>query len=365
MRQKTNGGNPEARARGDLGVAAAAVLACGQIAAAAVLACGVMFERARSHRAWLAAIPIIAVNFVAFFGQLSFFQANRVIEVSAQPVTIPLAVAVIVALALESIAVYLAWQAHIARKAHDSALRLRLAAYLVALVIGAVNYSHFCAPHWRPTAFAVVFALASVISPALWGVHSNRESRDDLKAQDLIEDHGVRLGLTRWFWHPWRSLMVQSLAAWAGENRPAAAIALYETRRAARQGRKGREEQDAEAAGAASVRKPGRPEASQPAVLASQAPLPAPERGPRPDRARAARTGLAAARSDTERRLVRELIATGPELWPSQHALANRSFGGSRTTARRVIKLARDELALNGAALNGNGGGHHVRANGS
>lgn len=351
MRQKTSGKDPRPRARGDLGVAAAAVLACGEVAAAAVLSLGTVTERARGHRAWLAAIPIVLVNFVAFFGQLSFFESHRTL----QAVVIPVAISVIMALALESIAVFLAWQAHIARLARDSALRLRLGAYSVAMGIGTLNYSHFCGPHWQPTAYAVAFALASVISPALWGVHSNRESRDDLKASGLIEDHAVRLGLTRWFWYPLKSAGVQRAAAWAGENRPAEAIALYEKRRADKRAVK---------------KPPGRPEARKPASQPASAPapkasLPVPAREPRPDRERAARTGLAAARSETERNLIRELVQTGPELWPSQQVLADRSFGGSRTTARRVIRLAKDEAALHGAVLNGNGGGHHVRANGS
>ena len=45
------------------------------------------------------------------------------------------------AVTLESVAVYLAWQAHLALAADDSALRLRLAAYAFALVIGVMNYS--------------------------------------------------------------------------------------------------------------------------------------------------------------------------------------------------------------------------------
>ena len=43
------------------------------------------------------------------------------------------------AMALESIAVYLAFRAHAAQLANDSALRLRLASYGFAAVIGAMN----------------------------------------------------------------------------------------------------------------------------------------------------------------------------------------------------------------------------------
>jgi hypothetical protein len=124
------------------------------------------------------------------------------------------------------VAVYLAWQAHLALAADDSALRLRLAAYGFAAVIGVMNYSHWMAPGWRPTFTSVTFGLMSVASPWLWSVHSRRQSRDALKARGLIEPHAVRLGATRWTWHPVRSWRVMFRATWQGENDPAAAIAL-------------------------------------------------------------------------------------------------------------------------------------------
>lgn len=169
------------------------------------------------HRGWFAAVPVVLVNAVAFGAQLGFWRAH-----------VPLAAeAVLVALALESIAVYLAWQAHLAQLADDSALRLRLAAYGMALLIGALNYSHFMLPGWRPTVEAVTFGMMSAISPWLWSVHSRRVSRDALKARGLIEPHAVRLGGTRWAWHPWRSVCVMSAATWAGETDPVKAIAAW------------------------------------------------------------------------------------------------------------------------------------------
>ena len=175
-----------------------------------------------ARRAWLAAVPVILVNAVAFGAQLGFWRAH-----------VPLvAEAVLVALALESIAVYLAWQAHLAQLADDSALRLRLAAYGMALLIGTLNYSHFMLPGWRPTVAAVTFGMMSAISPWLWSVHSRRVSRDALKAKGLIEPHAVRLGATRWQWHPVRSVRVMSHATWIGETDPAAAIAVWQPREA-------------------------------------------------------------------------------------------------------------------------------------
>jgi len=168
------------------------------------------------HRGWLAAVPVVLVNAVAFGAQLGFWRAH--VPAAAE--------AVLVALALESIAIYLAWQAHLAQIADDSALRLRLAAYGMALVIGALNYSHFMAPGWRPTVEAVTFGMMSAISPWLWSVHSRRQSRDALKAKGLIEPHAVRLGATRWTWHPVRAWRVMFRATWQGENDPVKAVAL-------------------------------------------------------------------------------------------------------------------------------------------
>jgi hypothetical protein len=170
-----------------------------------------------THRAWLAAIPITFVNSVAFFGQLGFLRTHLHWILPGQT---------LFGVTLESIAVYLAWQAHLAQLADDSAMRLRLAAYSAGLVIGACNYSHYAAPHWRPTFAAIGFGGLSAISPWLWSIHSRRTSRDDLMQRNRIEPHAVRLGPTRWTWHPLKSARVMWHATWIGENDPAAAIAL-------------------------------------------------------------------------------------------------------------------------------------------
>jgi hypothetical protein len=169
-----------------------------------------------AHRGWLAAVPIVLVNAVAFAGQLAFLRVHLPWPAAGQ---------VLVAVTLESVAVYLAWQAHLALAADDSALRLRLAAYSFAAVIGVMNYSHYMAAGWRPTFAAVTFGLMSVSSPWLWSVHSRRVSRDALKERGLIEPHAVRLGATRWAWHPALSFRVMRWAAWTGEADPARAIA--------------------------------------------------------------------------------------------------------------------------------------------
>ncbi len=220
-----------------------------------------------THRGWLAAIPVILVNAVAFGAQLGFWRVH-----------VPtVAEAVLVALALESIAIYLAWQAHLAQLADDSALRLRLAAYGMALVIGALNYSHFDGPSWRPTVPAVTFGMMSAISPWLWSVHSRRQSRDALKAKGLIEPHAVRLGATRWFWHPWPCIRVMSRATWVGENDPVKAIALLPVKTAGAVAAGVADDDGGAAASAPPVTSElPRPERTEPAAKAVKTPSPKP-----------------------------------------------------------------------------------------
>jgi hypothetical protein len=170
----------------------------------------------RPPRAVIAAVPVMLVNACAFFGQLAFLRTHLPWVLPGQ---------ILVAVALESVAVYLAYHAHVAQLADDSSMRLRLAAELFALIIGAMNYSHY-AHQWRPDFAAVAFGLCSAISPWLWSIHSRRESRDALKAAGLIDGHAVRLGATRWTWHPIRSARVMYGATWEGITSPAEAIAL-------------------------------------------------------------------------------------------------------------------------------------------
>lgn len=175
-----------------------------------------------NRRAAAAAVPVVLVNAVAFAGQLAFLRGH---------LPFPLPGQVLVAVTLESVAVYLAYHAHVALVADDSSLRLRLASYAFALVIAVMNYSHYAAPGWRPTFGAVAFALMSASSPWLWAVHSRRQSRDALKARGLIEPHALRLGPTRWSWHPLRSAHVMWLATWEGITDPREAVTRWEATR--------------------------------------------------------------------------------------------------------------------------------------
>jgi hypothetical protein len=302
----------------------------GEVAAAALLAAGALIERARAPRgAWIAAVPVVIVNYVAFRAQLRFWQAH-----------LGPADAILVSVALESVAVYWSWLAAQALIADDSALRPRLAAYGTALLIGALNYSHYCRPGWRPTVAAVTFGLMSAISPWLWTAYSRRVSRPLLKAKGLIEDHSVRLGATRWFWHAYRCVRVTWLATWEGVNRPADAIALYTA---------SREEKPAGA-------DENRDTVAVPAknVPADKAPPPArPHREPRravtgQREARVPGNGLAAASPrGLEQAVLAELLAHPEQELPGWRKLSREKFGVSESRAARKV-LDQVKAARNG-----------------
>ena len=286
------------------------------------------------HRAWLAAVPIVIVNYVAFRAQLRFWQ-----DWLDRPD------AFLVSVALESIAVYLAWMAHLALVSDDSALRLRLAAYAMALLIGVLNYSHYMRPGWQPTVAAVTFGLMSAISPWLWSVYSRRRSRDQLKALNRIDEPSVRLGAVRWFFHPRWSLRVMRHATWVGLSQPARAILLFgpvvpKYAQVLGSYREAAEPQSAE------------PQASPPdPSLAGEPPL--------PEAAAAATAREAPVRdlpslSPDQQRVARELIERGTPL-PGVNALARMddpAFYGSETTRKRSSRkvLIHVKAGLNGHA---------------
>jgi hypothetical protein len=300
----------------------------GDTAVAALLAAGALIERARAPRgAWIAAVPIVIVNYVAFRAQLRFWQDH-----------LDPADAILVSVALESVAVYWSWLAAQALIADDSALRPRLAAYGTALLIGTLNYSHYCRPGWRPTVAAVTFGTMSAISPWLWSAYSRRVSRPLLKARGLIEDHSVRLGVTRWFWHAYRCIGVTWLATWKGENKPAEAIALYEARR--------EERPDTVAS----------PAGNSPAGEAPPPPA-RPHREPRREvngqrEARNTGTGRAAADPALEQAVLAELLADPARELPGWRKLSREKFGLDRSRkAARVLEQAR--AARNGGSHGG------------
>ena len=173
-------------------------------------------------RAAMAIVPLVLVNAISMVAQYQFWRSHLA---GWDPLE-----AAMFAVALESIAIYVAYHAHTAMLEDDSSAALRLASYGLGAIVGALNGSHYLGAHGHLTAAAVGLGLLSASSPWLWGLHSKRQSRGILRARGLIEPRSVRLGMTRWLWHPIRSARVFWASTWLGVQDPAEAIALIEPR---------------------------------------------------------------------------------------------------------------------------------------
>lgn len=186
-------------------------------------------------------LPLVLVNVMAVMGQFGWGRAN--LDQIGSSVNHParIVVALLFAGALESLALFQGYYADKALQRGDSAAGLYLGAFGTAAVVAGLNYSHYAATDTTtvlglevpaPTATAVVFALFSFISPALWRIHSRAVNRDRLKAAGEIDARAVRLSWSRKLWHPIRSIRTMYWATWEGVATPAEAVELYERKRA-------------------------------------------------------------------------------------------------------------------------------------
>ncbi|GAB2951704.1 hypothetical protein GCM10027280_45120 [Micromonospora polyrhachis] len=139
--------------------------------------------------------PLLLSNAASIGGQIGYVYGEAPED---WPAPVKVAVAIGVAAAAESISLYIGWQAHehLLRKAHSTAAKLRRASYGVALLFGAVNYSHF-SDGWQPTAMAVILGTLSVSSPWLWGLYSRWKQHIQLVAEGLIDEAGVEFSPAR------------------------------------------------------------------------------------------------------------------------------------------------------------------------
>jgi hypothetical protein len=166
---------------------------------------------------------IVGVNLVAIIGQVTAF--NEGFKWS-------LPVALGAAAVIESIAIYVGWHAHTALIEGDSVIRLRGASYLIAAVVGGLNYSHYAGPSGAPTEEAVMFGMASLLSPWLWALHSRHQHRQQLRADGLIDPRAPKFGL-RWIFHYRETMAALSWAVGEGVQSPAVAIAAVRAGNAA------------------------------------------------------------------------------------------------------------------------------------
>lgn len=170
------------------------------------------------------AIPLVLVNSAAVYGQVHWATANLAGG--------RLGLAVLFALTVESIAVYLAYEAHAALLAGDASFRLRVASYLAAGLVGALNYSHFAGPGLLPTATALVFGGLSSISPWLWSIRSRSLRRDQLRSAGLIDPRSAHFAAAKWVNFPIRTLRAYR---WSIDHGVPEERAAWEAYRAAQQ----------------------------------------------------------------------------------------------------------------------------------
>ena len=164
------------------------------------------------------AAPLVLVTVMAVFGQVGWF-AGQLDTRGRLPIPTELA-ALICAVTVETISLFLAAEAHGRAMNGDQAGPVRVASYAMATFVGIVNYSH-----WRPGIIAVVFGVMSASGPALWAIRSRSLRRAELRRAGALTPPALRLGWLRWALYPRRSWTVFREAAWDGVTDPAKALA--------------------------------------------------------------------------------------------------------------------------------------------
>lgn len=184
---------------------------------APVASVGTVLASLGGLRAVALVVPLVLVNTVAITGQVLWGREH---------LAGGLAVAVLFACALESIALFLAAETHAALMNGDSSALLRLASYAMAGLAGSLNYLHYAPSPWSPNVAAVAFGILSTVSPWLWGVRSRSMHRAELRTCGLIDPRAVRFSPLRWALFPGTTFRAFRRAAWLQETDPARASAL-------------------------------------------------------------------------------------------------------------------------------------------
>lgn len=174
----------------------------------------------RSRGIPLLIIPLVLVNSAAIWGQAGW--AFTHVTEPGWEFAFRLPLALLFAGAIESIGIYLAWEAHEAKMADQPSGLLRYASFSVGILAGWLNWDHFHGTR------GIVFALLSASSPFLWAVWSTARNRRRQAALGDQDPRGVKLGTARKFWHPVKSLGVTRWAAWAGVTHPLDAVRGWE-----------------------------------------------------------------------------------------------------------------------------------------
>lgn len=142
-------------------------------------------------------------------------------------------IAALMALGLESIALFLGLHAMKALQRKDSAAGLLISATLIAGLVAYLNFDHYrieTGPNAGTASIAsYAFALFSFVAPFLWRVKIRSDHRNELAANGEIDVRGLKLPRVMWSMHPIKSFKVYRLAAWTGQRDVELAVKEWES----------------------------------------------------------------------------------------------------------------------------------------
>lgn len=138
-------------------------------------------------------------------------------------------IAGLMALGLESIALFLGLHAMKALQRKDSAAGLLFSATLIAGIVAYLNFDHYKTDDGSASIASYAFALFSFVAPFLWRVKIRSDHRNELAANGEIDKRGLKLERVRWMTHPIKSYKVYRLAAWTGQRDVELAVKEWES----------------------------------------------------------------------------------------------------------------------------------------
>lgn len=174
-------------------------------------------ETARGAGRSVFATALVLITVAAVYGQIGYgidhYTPGSVLNYlpeGAAHLVARLIVAVVIALAIESIANFVQYKAHEARLDRDPARAAMLSrsAYIIAGFVAFINYQHFCADGLAPTPAALVFAALSFLSPWLWSLRTRADEHKQRAADGTLDRAGAKFAAERWRQFPiltWRA----------------------------------------------------------------------------------------------------------------------------------------------------------------
>jgi hypothetical protein len=137
-------------------------------------------------------------------------------------------IAALMALGLESIALFLGLHALKALRRKDSAAGLLLSATVIAGIVAYLNFDHYRLDDGTASIASYAFALFSFVAPFLWRVKIRSDHRNELASNGEIDVRGLKLPRVMWAMHPIKSYSVYRHAAWTGQRDVEIAVKEWE-----------------------------------------------------------------------------------------------------------------------------------------